>query len=934
MPKKKYSKNKKVDKLTELLKHAREHLKKENYSKTVSYCQKAAGHFDNYTDKKIAAPLYFTWVYALLKLKDYQPIESIINQAEQSMGNYLDLVYLRILSASNMSRMDDVLKYVEDFEELFNQTNPKTDSYLKQSYNSIVEMLWIGGEAAYQKTDYSKAFDYMERSLESNPGHHPNRLKYAKYLADQHKDDKAIAVIEEGIEKYPDETGLKNAKGLILARLKQFDEAENYFKKLLEKYPTNSDTLNNLGVVFDKQGKYDLAKSYFEKALKIDPDNKQTKENIDYINNLMVDTPQTISACMIVKNEEKFLPGCLESIKDLVDEIIIVDTGSTDRTMEIAREYGAKIYEHPWQNDFSLHRNQSIDYASSNWILIIDADEEFDPEEHEKIRMLVKRKNVNGFSFVVYNKINYDRTGSLQSIRIFQSNKGYKYDGIVHNQLRITGKVIETDLKVIHYGYNLSEEDMHKKVRRSEALLLKQIEKDPDYLFAHFNLAQLYRGEADFKKCLEYSKTVVENSSFDTKGHRHLHLMALDQMGCSYFGIDETEKAIETFEHALELKSDFLDPLFNLGLSYFKLAKYDDAEKYFQQYLDVRTNYSPHDDDVKLMLNNLSSEHIAYYMLGFVYFIKEDYDAALEKLNRALDYVDDVKDVHSLLARCYRIKNDFTMVIKHCEKAVKYNHEDAEVRFLEGEAHLREGNSQKALECFNRALELNPDLQEAKIGIINIETLNKNPQEVLEIIDQYLEKSPLSPKVLASKGNLLFDLGQFSIARQSYIRSQEQDPDDYRVLNNLGNCFLKEKNYASAIDCYETAIQKNIEFHEAYRNIGVTLIRQNKVVDAIEYFEQYLTKRPDDVEVRATTGDLYYSNKKYNQAIPHYEKYMKRYPENIDAVIRLSDCYMNLGKLQAAALGYTSVLNKEPSNKVARQRLEDLNSFLQPVDTQ
>ena len=83
----------------------------------------------------------------------------------------------------------------------------------------------------------------------------------------------------------------------------------------------------------------------------------------------------TISVCLIVKNEEEFLPQCLESIKDVVDEIIVVDTGSTDRTVEIAKSFGAKVYHHAWENDFSKHRNQSIGYASSDWIFILDADE-------------------------------------------------------------------------------------------------------------------------------------------------------------------------------------------------------------------------------------------------------------------------------------------------------------------------------------------------------------------------------------------------------------------------------------------------------------------------------------------------------------------------------------------------------------------------------
>ena len=83
----------------------------------------------------------------------------------------------------------------------------------------------------------------------------------------------------------------------------------------------------------------------------------------------------SLSACMIVKNEEKFLAQCLNSIKDAVDEIIIVDTGSTDKTVEIAQSFGAKVYHHPWRNSFSEARNHSLSYATCDWILQIDADE-------------------------------------------------------------------------------------------------------------------------------------------------------------------------------------------------------------------------------------------------------------------------------------------------------------------------------------------------------------------------------------------------------------------------------------------------------------------------------------------------------------------------------------------------------------------------------
>lgn len=92
---------------------------------------------------------------------------------------------------------------------------------------------------------------------------------------------------------------------------------------------------------------------------------------------------------MMVKNEEEMLPRCLNSIKHLIDELIVVDTGSTDKTIEIAESFGAKIYHHPWENNFSKHRNQSLGYATGDWIIQIDADEELNGYQLKK--MILKK---------------------------------------------------------------------------------------------------------------------------------------------------------------------------------------------------------------------------------------------------------------------------------------------------------------------------------------------------------------------------------------------------------------------------------------------------------------------------------------------------------------------------------------------------------------
>ena len=116
---------------------------------------------------------------------------------------------------------------------------------------------------------------------------------------------------------------------------------------------------------------------------------------------------------MIVKNEADNLPRCLNSVANIVDEIIIVDTGSTDKTVEIAERYNARVYHHPWENSFSKARNYSLKYATCDWILYLDADEELSKEDAPRLKEIVKGNNYTVISFVIKNKFKDSTQESL-----------------------------------------------------------------------------------------------------------------------------------------------------------------------------------------------------------------------------------------------------------------------------------------------------------------------------------------------------------------------------------------------------------------------------------------------------------------------------------------------------------------------------------------
>ena len=169
-----------------------------------------------------------------------------------------------------------------------------------------------------------------------------------------------------------------------------------------------------------------------------------------------------ISVCMIVKDEEKLLEACLQSINDIVYEIIIVDTGSKDNTIEIAKKYSANIFSYTWDNSFSNARNYSINKAKGDWLLLLDADEQLVQEDKQKLLDFIKSTSFDGAHFKMYNyigeygSINYTTHNAL---RLLKNTGEYYFVGDIHEQIarkdgqKMDNKFALLDVRLKHYGY-------------------------------------------------------------------------------------------------------------------------------------------------------------------------------------------------------------------------------------------------------------------------------------------------------------------------------------------------------------------------------------------------------------------------------------------------------------------------------------------------
>ena len=160
----------------------------------------------------------------------------------------------------------------------------------------------------------------------------------------------------------------------------------------------------------------------------------------------------SISLCMIAKNEEDVLERCLKSVADLVDEIIIVDTGSTDRTKEIAARFTDKLYDLPWQDDFSAARNESFSHASMDYCMWLDADDILLEEDRNAFRAMKDTLDPTVAVVMAPYHTGFDESGqvtfSYYRERLIKSRAGMKWAGAVHEAVTPVGNVLYGDFAV------------------------------------------------------------------------------------------------------------------------------------------------------------------------------------------------------------------------------------------------------------------------------------------------------------------------------------------------------------------------------------------------------------------------------------------------------------------------------------------------------
>ena len=326
----------------------------------------------------------------------------------------------------------------------------------------------------------------------------------------------------------------------------------------------------------------------------------------------------TLSLCMITRNEGLLLENCLNSVKGLVDEIIIVDTGSTDNTKEIAGKFTGKIFDFEWNDDFAAARNESIKHAASDWILILDADEELDENGKEKIKEAIRNpkaeiyslpqlhytnKFVNQAGFIEIDHPDFKGCFISQVIRLFKKMEGLHFDYCVHETVlesakKLGKKTEPLDACIHHYQELKGMQNVHQKQENYFRLSLKNISIYPNYAKSYHDLAIYYSNyKKDQLKALEYCRKAVQ---LEYKLEYVLNLI---------YRLRDLEKYPEAVSIIQEALKQFKDErLFSaLGYIYYTLKEYDAAINSYSSALGLSSN---NEGKIKNIIEKIKMERV------------------------------------------------------------------------------------------------------------------------------------------------------------------------------------------------------------------------------------------------------------------------------------------------------------------------------------
>ncbi|MFE5324105.1 glycosyltransferase [Paenibacillus sp. NPDC056579] len=607
-----------------------------------------------------------------------------------------------------------------------------------------------------------------------------------------------------------------------------------------------------------------------------------------------------LSLCMIVKNEEKLLKRCLDSIADLVDEIVITDTGSTDRTKEIAYQYTDKVYDFTWTNDFAAARNHGIQHAEGRWILWLDADEYVSNNHKEGLRTLLKNLDEAAPTALLVPILNYigdsleNRFIESSAARIFLNHQDIIFTRPIHEQVTYLNgqlKYYNTDFFIFHTGYTHEVHVEKDKSTRNLSIFEDMSEKSiPKDNYQLFTLANEYMMIGNHKKALYYYERVYKRANKNESWFIHCTVQYI----FASMELKRYKEAIVLIEEAIGRWGQYPDFYCYLGVIYKTLGFDDHAIQNFEKSLELAELASASSGKFWLVspnfgsitpymkLNEIFSKQgnlpKVIYCLSKIIGMNSSDSINLYRLLHLLSLSEPVDQIILFLDKFYP-KTETTNLKLCLQMSLLLGHEQLSTFYME-QCHkaelelattyrLRYAIISKDHDLFDSTfscLSSTPeDLEYVKSLCLaaciwkDSQYLNAVDHQVDEsfsafksILEDFIKESPSEDNyrpylsTIASILIELFKTGHYD----TYDWLINCVPNLFEELaNHMANYFYTQHQTELALDYYSLLHNSNRLNAESYENLGWLYMNQGEHQEGLEFFKKSLELNPNVVSI-------------------------------------------------------------------------------------
>jgi len=556
-----------------------------------------------------------------------------------------------------------------------------------------------------------------------------------------------------------------------------------------------------------------------------------------------------LSLCVIAKNEEKNLPRCLSSVKEFVDEIVLVDTGSQDQTIQIAESFGAKVFHLEWIGDFSFAKNYATDQARGDWILFLDADEEMARSDAEKLKNLIRQSDAFGFSLIqrtylrdgnsvqsIPNPFDYDIAREYSDcveipvIRLFKNDKRIRYLGNVHEVVERAFEnhnllALPTRIVIHHYGKVLDLQHVENKKIFYLELGFQKLAESPQNALAHYELGvQLYELQR-FEECVPHFRTALELNPDMT-----LCLLALAK---TYHMMSNREEA---------------------GKYYEKCVREHPGERVFFEYanfLGDQGHFKTAIKYYKLCIERDPNYAIALFNLGGLYLRMNRREKGFQYIEKAIRQNPDNE----------------TFLINYAKLALVGDQVESPIRYLES---------------FLNRFPTNP---RGKIYLSQLYTKKGDPHSALKWANQIIDSDSQNTLARLMKGNALLDLMELDAAKAEYFHVLELEPQNLESLVKLALLAEMLGRQEESFSWYEKVLSFYPNQPFALKKMAAKAGRSRTDDEAAELLWRANCFNPDDSECLLLLGNILEKRGEFGRAKAVYESGIPKIPK-IEPLLR------------------------------------------------